>query len=81
MTKELFWGCLGVFFERHEMDRFWEVWHKYPEYIRQWNDAFDRDMEDPNSRRRKDYDNWWADLKPKLISAFGEDWVNEHCKD
>jgi phytoene/squalene synthetase len=81
MTKELFWRCLDVFFKRHEMDKFWELWHAYPQYIQEKNAEFDREMADPNSELRKEHDKWWADLKPKLVEAFGEDWVKENCRD
>lgn len=81
MTEEMFWSCLDVFFNRYEMERFWELWHKYPEYVNAHDERFERDMADPNSKLRKEHDAWWANMKPKLIEYFGEDWVKEHCKD
>ena len=81
MTKELFWSCLDVFFNRHEMDKFWKLWRAYPQYIQEKNEEFDREMADQNSELRKKHDEWWADLKTRLVEAFGEDWVKENCKD
>lgn len=81
MTKELFWECLDILYKRLEMEKFWGVWHKYPHYIQEWEEKIDRDMEDPDSQLRKEYDEWWAALKPELIEAFGEEWVRENCRE
>lgn len=75
MTKELFWSCVDTLYQRHEKERFWEIWNKYPEYVRAWYEAYEKDMADPNSHRRKEADAWWTDMKTKLEIAFGEDWV------
>ena len=34
MTEKLFWACLDVFFQRYEREKFWELWNKYPIYVR-----------------------------------------------
>lgn len=34
MTKELFWGCLTVCRIRDDTKHFFEVWNKYPDYIK-----------------------------------------------
>ena len=81
MTKELFWGCLDVYYLRHDMPHFWEIWNKYPQFIKEWNDEFDRDMEDPTSKRRQEHDIWWKNMRQRLIDAMGEDWVKENCKE
>lgn len=80
MTKELFWSCVDILFQRHEREKFWEVWEQYPEYVRQWYDAYEKRMADPHSPQRREADARWADMKNKLIRAFGEDWVNKNLR-
>ena len=60
---------------------YWEIWNSYPEYVNEFNENFDREMANPDSDLRKEHDAWWAELKPKLVEEFGEEWVAEHCKD
>lgn len=78
MTKELFWSCVDTLYQRHEKEKFWEVWNKYPEYVRQWYDECERGMADPNSQQHEEADAWRADMKTKFANAFGEGWVQEN---
>lgn len=65
MTKELFWSCVGTLFQRNEREKFWEVWNKYPEYVRQWYDDYEKDMAVADSQRYEDADAWWVDSQNK----------------
>ena len=81
MTKNEFWNELDKAWTLGDMTRFWEIWNTNPQFVKEWHEEFEKDMADPNSKRRKEHDIWWANLKSKLISSFGEEWVKENCKD
>ena len=81
MTKELFWGCLDVAYARFDMETFKNIWHSYPQYVKEFNEEYEREMSDPNSPKKKKADEDWKELRAKLVEEFGEEWVKEHCKD
>ena len=67
MTKELFWGCLDVAYARFDMETFKKIWHSYPQYVKEFNEEYEREMSDPNSPKRK--------RLTKIGKNFGQSWL------
>ena len=80
MTKELFWNCLNICNIRFDIQKFDELWNKYPEYVKAFQDEYEKEFSDLNSPKRIKADLEWKQLKEKLIEKLGEDWVSKHCK-
>ena len=81
MQKDLFWECLNIAYCRFDMKTYQEIWHSYPQYVKEFNEEYEREMSDSNSPKRKKADEDWKVLRAKLVEEFGEEWVKEHCKD
>ena len=80
-TQELWEAHLSACVQAGDVQQFNKLWNDHPYFAKQMMEEFDRQMDDPKSDLRKEHDRWWADLKSKLIEAFGEEWVKENCKD
>ena len=80
MSKEEFWAELDKHWIAGNMEQFWKLWHSYPEYVKEKFDSIDAELNDPESKLRKEHDIWWANLRSRLVDGLGEYCVKQHCK-
>lgn len=80
MTETLFWECLDVLYDRFEMDKYFTLWHKYPAYVKKWQEKFHAEFADPNSELHKREDAHWNMLQEKLTDILGEEWINANIE-
>jgi chorismate mutase len=81
IDRELYWIELERLYCGHDVGKFREHLRSRPEFFRERLAKIDAELDDPNSELRKQHDAWWAELKPKLVEEFGEEWVAKNCKD
>ncbi len=52
MTYDLFWECLNIAYCRFDMKTYKEIWHGYPQYVKEFYEEYEREMSNPNSPKR-----------------------------
>ena len=81
MSKEEFWAELDQHWVKGDMEQFWKLSHAYPEFVSERLNEIDHQLNDPTSELYKQHQEWWADMRPRLVDYMGEDWVKANCKD
>ena len=81
MTKEEFWAELDQYWIKGDMERFGQLWHAYPEFVNERLDEIDQQLDDPTSELHKQHQEWWADLRPRLVDYMGEEWVKANFRE
>ena len=80
MTEELFWECFNVAWCRCHTTEFNELLEKYPQYVRKKFDELEREREN-NPQLAEQEEQYWLELRSRLVEAFGEEFVAENYKD
>ncbi len=75
MTEELFWSCLQTCYDSYNIQKFLEIWNRYPTYVQSYLDRINRELADPHSPIRIEEEKHWNELKAKLVAEFGEAWL------
>ena len=77
MTEELFWECFNVAMCRCHTTEFDELLKKYPQYLQKRLDELESERRG-NPQLLEQEEQYWQELRARLVEACGEEYVTEH---
>lgn len=80
MTRELFWECFNVAWCRYDNLQLRELVNTFPHFMKEKYDEIGKRLED-NPQLLEQEEQYWKQLRSRMVDEFGEEFVKEHYKD
>ena len=80
MTEGLYWECFNTAWCRCDNLTLRELLNKFPQFMIKKYEEIDRRLAD-NPNLLAEEEQYWKDLRSRMVEEFGEEFVKEHYKE